>query len=204
MNNEPADSLRSGGSSMFKVTSGAIVCIADSAADLERFSGDVTIGTGSVLHPRVYISANGGSVHIGEGNIIEEQVRICNRVPENGTMIIGNNNVFEVGCVIEAKSIGDNNVFESKCYIGPGVTIGNGVTVGAKCQVTSPDPIEDLSVIYGENCNQRLANDKPTSQASQREFLSRILPNYHKLFKPNKPILETAALNCAKIEEASA
>lgn len=33
-------------------------------------------------------------------------------------MIIGNNNVFEVGCIIEAKSIGDNNVFESKCKYG--------------------------------------------------------------------------------------
>lgn len=63
----------------FKVTSGAIVCIADNSADIERFSGDVVIGTGSVLHPRVYISANGGTVDIGEGNIIEEQVRITNR-----------------------------------------------------------------------------------------------------------------------------
>ncbi|KAL1457678.1 hypothetical protein WDU94_007882 [Cyamophila willieti] len=189
------ESLRNTSGSGFKVTSGAIVCIADNSTDMERFAGDVTIGTGSVLHPRVYISANGGHVDIGEGNIIEEQVRINNRLSDKGTMVIGNNNVFEVGCIIEAKAIGDNNVFESKCYVGPEVTIGNGVTVGAKCNLTAPDTIQDLSVIYGENCDQRLANDKPTSQASQREFLSRILPNYHKLFKPNKPILETAALN---------
>ncbi|KAI5705072.1 hypothetical protein M8J76_005874 [Diaphorina citri] len=189
------DSSKSSGGSGFKVTSGAIVCIADNSADIERFSGDVVIGTGSVLHPRVYISANGGTVDIGEGNIIEEQVRITNRLKDKGTLVIGNNNVFEVGCIIEAKAIGDNNVFESKCYVGPEVTIGNGVTIGAKCELTAPDTVQDLSVIYGENCDRRLANDKPTSQASQREFLSRILPNYHKLFKPNKPILETAALN---------
>lgn len=31
------------------------------------------------------------------------------------TMVIGSNNVFEVGCIVEARYIGDNNVFESKC-----------------------------------------------------------------------------------------
>lgn len=32
-------------------------------------------------------------------------------------MVIGSNNVFEVGCIIHAKSVGDNNVFESKCKL---------------------------------------------------------------------------------------
>lgn len=31
------------------------------------------------------------------------------------TLMIGSNNVFEVGCTVLAKVIGDNNVFESKC-----------------------------------------------------------------------------------------
>jgi len=30
-------------------------------------------------------------------------------------MIIGNNNVFEVGATVLAKSIGDHNVFETRC-----------------------------------------------------------------------------------------
>jgi len=30
-------------------------------------------------------------------------------------MIIGNNNVFEVGSIVRAKSIGDHNIFETKC-----------------------------------------------------------------------------------------
>lgn len=34
---------------------------------------------------------------------------------ENATvMIIGNNNVFEVDCVVKAAKIGDNNIVESK------------------------------------------------------------------------------------------
>jgi hypothetical protein len=30
-------------------------------------------------------------------------------------MIIGNNNVFEVGATVLAKGVGDHNVFETKC-----------------------------------------------------------------------------------------
>jgi len=30
------------------------------------------------------------------------------------TMVIGNNNVFEVDCRVESKKIGDNNIVESK------------------------------------------------------------------------------------------
>ena len=49
-------------------------------------------------------------------------------------MIIGNNNVFEVGCRSSALKIGDNNVLESKCFVGRSVVLSNGCIVGAGCR----------------------------------------------------------------------
>lgn len=57
------------------------------------------------MHPGCSIIAEGGDIHIGEFNILEEKVRIINRVKkdENGRPIkrdmhIGSFNVFEVHC----------------------------------------------------------------------------------------------------------
>lgn len=48
-------------------------------------------------------------------------IHMIYRLPENSqnkddisTLRIGNNNVFEVGCIVETSSIGDNNVLECK------------------------------------------------------------------------------------------
>ena len=99
--------------------------------------GDITIGTRTVIHPRAKILAISGPIIIGENNIIEEQVQIINRyysemchmkgflfyfscrsAEENQTtsqiLLIGNNNVFEVDCKVESRTIGDNNIVESK------------------------------------------------------------------------------------------
>ena len=53
-------------------------------------------------------------------------------------MIIGNNNVFEVDCVVESRRIGDNNIVESKARVGRPTVLTNGCVIGAKCQVSSP------------------------------------------------------------------
>ena len=58
-------------------------------------------------------------------------------------MIIGNNNVFEVGCRSSALKIGDNNVLESKCFVGRSVVLSNGCIVGAGCRDVS-NGIENL------------------------------------------------------------
>jgi dynactin-6 len=41
--------------------------------------GNVTIGTGTVVHPKAKIIAEAGPIIIGENNLIEEQVVIINR-----------------------------------------------------------------------------------------------------------------------------
>ena len=57
---------------------------------------------------------------IGDNCIIEEQVRITNKCPDDAKtgeqtpMVIGNYNVLEVGTALEALTVGDSNVFEAK------------------------------------------------------------------------------------------
>lgn len=56
-----------------KIASGAVIC------DESILKGDITIGTGTVVHPRASILAEAGPIIIGEGNIIEEMATIANR-----------------------------------------------------------------------------------------------------------------------------
>jgi dynactin-6 len=89
-----------------KISSGAMVC-----EDRVEIMGDVTIGTRTLVHPNVKIIAQAGPIIIGENNVIEEQTVIVNKSPDNDPnnsskqilMIIGDNNVFEVGsCKLSA------------------------------------------------------------------------------------------------------
>ncbi len=80
--------------------------------------GVVKFGDSCIIHPGCSIIAEGGDIIIGEHNIIEEKVKIINRLKkdENGKpikrdMIIGNFNVFEVFSYIENCDIGDLNEF---------------------------------------------------------------------------------------------
>lgn len=107
-------------------------------------------------------------------------------------MHIGNNNVFEVGSVVRAKSVGDHNIFETKCMlklitkcflpnvslhfyglwivlpylyagsVGDQVSVGNGCVFGAGTQVTPSQTVADNSVFYGEPLKHRLAGERPS------------------------------------------
>uniref|UniRef100_A0A8C6G9A4 Dynactin subunit 6 n=1 Tax=Mus spicilegus TaxID=10103 RepID=A0A8C6G9A4_MUSSI len=72
-------------------------------------------GPRTVIHPKARIIAEAGPIIIGEGNLIEEQALIINAHPDNiipdtedtepKPMIIGTNNVFEVGCRILCRNL---------------------------------------------------------------------------------------------------
>lgn len=86
--------------------------------------GLITFGDHCIVHPGCSIIAEGGDIHIGEYNIIEEKVRIINRIKkdENGKPIkrdmkIGSYNVFEVYTVIDSTDIGDMNEFQHRCVV---------------------------------------------------------------------------------------
>ncbi|XP_046384584.1 dynactin subunit 6 [Ischnura elegans] len=178
----------SGVKSNIKIAPGAIVC-----KECE-IRGDVTIGSMTVIHPKASIIAEDGPIIIGESNIIEEQVRIVNRLPAelkdgqrpSPVMIIGANNVFEVDCYCEALKIGDYNNLEPKSYVGREVELSNGCIVGAKCKLTKGQVLKENTVIYGSNSIQRVQADRPPSLTSQLDFLIRIIPNYHHLIKSVK------------------
>uniref|UniRef100_A0A3B5JZK9 Dynactin subunit 6 n=1 Tax=Takifugu rubripes TaxID=31033 RepID=A0A3B5JZK9_TAKRU len=172
-----------------KIATGAVVCVES------EIRGDVTIGPRTVVHPKARIIADAGPIIIGEGNLIEEQALIINRYPENispddevqpKTMIVGMNNVFEVGCVSQALKIGDNNVIESKADVGRNVILTNGCIIGAFCQVNTCEVIPENTVIYGSGCMRRVQMERPQPQTLQLDFLMKILPNYHHLKKTVK------------------
>uniref|UniRef100_A0A8C5GPJ0 Dynactin subunit 6 n=1 Tax=Gouania willdenowi TaxID=441366 RepID=A0A8C5GPJ0_GOUWI len=173
-----------------KIAAGAVVCVES------EIRGDVTIGARSVVHPKARIIAEAGPIIIGEGNLIEEQALIINSYPENRTtpdsegdepkaMIIGTNNVFEVGCVSQALKIGDNNVIESKADLGRNVTLTSGCIIGACCQINTSEVVPENMVVYG-SCKRRVQSERPQPQTLQLDFLMKILPNYHHLKKTTK------------------
>ncbi|XP_071053787.1 dynactin subunit 6 isoform X2 [Onthophagus taurus] len=163
---------------------GAIVC------QEAKLWGDITVGAGTIIHPCAYITAEAGPIIIGDRCLIEEQAKITHRVPfdrENQenipVLIIGANNVFEVGCNVEACKIGDNNTFESKCFVGNKVTVTNGCTIGSGCVLTEEQVLKENTTIFGEYCERREALCAPTIQTLQMDTLSKMLPNYHRIRK---------------------
>ncbi|KAM5312356.1 dynactin subunit 6-like [Glossophaga mutica] len=133
---------------------------------------------------------------ISKGNLIEEQALIINVHPDNITpdtedpdpkpLIIGTNNVFEVGCYSQAMKIGDNNVIESKAYVGGNVILTSGCIIGACCNLNTFEVIPENTVIYGVDCLRQVQTERPQPQTLQLDFLMKILPNYHHLKKTMK------------------
>jgi dynactin 6 len=82
-----------------KICHNALIC-----DDKVELIGDITVGSRTLIHPNVKIHALAGPIFIGENNLIEEKTTIINKFPDDATdqltqkvMIIGDNNVFEVG-----------------------------------------------------------------------------------------------------------
>ncbi|XP_012274180.1 dynactin subunit 6 [Orussus abietinus] len=172
--------------SNLKIVEGAIVC------DESILRGDITIGSKTVIHPRANILAEAGPIIIGEGNIIEEMATIVNRVTPEASqsstvpvLIIGNYNVFESDSTCEAYKVGDNNILETKAHVGREVELTNGCVIGAACILAEPETVPESTIVFGSQGQRREMNDKPYPQVGQLDFLSKVLPNYHHLRKPN-------------------
>ncbi|OQR79485.1 dynactin subunit 6-like [Tropilaelaps mercedesae] len=146
--------------------------------------GEVTFGTRTVVHPTAQILGEKGPIIIGEGNLIEEKVKIVNR--HEKPLIIGNHNVFEVGAEVEAQSVGDHNTFECLSRVGPRVAVTNGCTVGAGCHVSTEETLGDDIVVYGANCDRKRAGDLNKTSNPQIDYLSKVMVNYHHVHKPNR------------------
>lgn len=153
--------------------------------------GEITFSAGCVVHPSATIIAEAGPIIIGENCIVEEYVTITHELAEgavwdaNNILSIGSHNVFEVGCTVKASRIGDKNVFESKCFVGRDVTVSSGCVIGAGVKMSTNQKLPENTIVYGQQALQREAIDKQVSQTLQIDFLRKVLPNYHRLRKPN-------------------
>jgi dynactin-6 len=76
-------------------------------------------------------------------------------------MIIGDNNMFEIGSHCAASSVGDNNVLGQKSIVGEQVELSNGCVVGPMCQLLQHGPIPERTCIYGANNERRTMHDTP-------------------------------------------
>ncbi|CAL1532695.1 unnamed protein product [Lymnaea stagnalis] len=182
-----------------KIAVGALLC------EGCEVIGDVTIGARTIIHPKARIIAEAGPISIGEYNIIEELVTITNKSSTDANsgkvLIIGNNNVFEVGAYVEAVRIGDHNVIECKARVGSKVEISNGSIIGTGCVLNMSEQLPDNTVIYGEKCERRTQRERPPTQTLQIEFLTKILPNYHYLVKPNMQPRPTATTTAPAVKK---
>jgi len=171
--------------SQIQLASGCVVC---TEAVLQ---GEITLGAGTVVHPRAHIIAESGPIVIGENNLIEENAYIINRQKPTTdgkpfTLTIGNANVFEIGSRCEASRVGDNNIVETLAVVGRDVEITDGCVIGAMCGVYAQETLQERTIIYGEQCLRRKSGERPAVQHSQLDYLRKVLPNYHYLVPTKK------------------
>lgn len=69
-------------------------------------------GAGSVVHPKGVLDGRSGPIVLGKGNVVEELAVIRNTT--GAPLVIGDNNWFCVGSVVESARIGTGNVVEAK------------------------------------------------------------------------------------------
>ncbi|KAK8869898.1 hypothetical protein IAR55_000466 [Kwoniella newhampshirensis] len=154
--------------------------------------GDITIGPGVVVHPKVTILALGGPIVIGAECIVEELVVIVNR--GKNTMKIGQGNHFMVASQIESPSIGHFNTFQPRCKASSGVIVTDHCTLSAGTillplllPTTSPEPslipeiLPPYSVIFGSASDRRIWDGSGESaeqalRGKHVEYLREVIP----------------------------
>lgn len=145
-------------------------------------AGEIVLGANTVVHPRSSILADTAPIILGKSNIVEERVVLRNTTSD--VIYVGDENIFEVGCVVEAAKVGNQNVFEAKSTVHRDAVIGSNCVVGVGCVVKEGERLEDGTVVYGDGA-RRAQMTRDTAQASlhQRhlEYLREVLPKYNHL-----------------------
>ncbi|KAG1841311.1 trimeric LpxA-like protein [Suillus subalutaceus] len=164
----------------FTIHSRAVVC-----QDVE-LKGDITIGPGTVVHPKATIFAIAGPIIIGSGCIIEEAAIIVNRRKE--VMRVGDNNLFEIGCRVECPSVGNFNTISTRARVHHTVRITNYCVIGAACLVvpTDDETLDDYTSIFGPAAERRTWSGRGRIQEADlrlkhAEYLREMLPKFNRL-----------------------
>ncbi|KAI8868333.1 trimeric LpxA-like protein [Ramicandelaber brevisporus] len=168
-----------------KIERGALVC-------QDTFiQGSVHIGSRTVVHPRAHLIAKPGPIVIGNRNLICENVTIINYSSE--PLVIGDDNVFEVGAKIEAKSIGSRNTFETLAVVASGTAVASDCVVGVKCSTLQGEQLADRTVVFGaggagEASRRTKIDDKAAHlafHAKHLQYLFEILPRSNHIRESN-------------------
>ncbi|KAJ3166093.1 Dynactin subunit 6 [Geranomyces variabilis] len=143
--------------------------------------GDIVVGSANVISPKcsIIVSDPGGSIVIGDGNVFEENVKIVHA--GDGEMKIGDNNMFQVGCVFEGPYIGSGSTIEAGAHVHSTASIGSNCVLGAKC--TTSTALPDNTVVFGTAHTRRVQTRSNRLQANLHarhlEYLREVLPKYH-------------------------
>ncbi|KAI0068018.1 trimeric LpxA-like protein [Artomyces pyxidatus] len=164
----------------FTIHSKAVVC-----QDVE-LKGDITIGSGTIVHPKATIFAIAGPIVIGTGCIIEESAIIVNRRKE--VMRIGDDNLFEIGCRVESPTVGNFNTISTRARVHHTVRISSYCVIGAGCLVvpTEDEVLDEYTVIYGPAADRRTWSGRGKVQEADlrrkhAEYLRETLPKFNRL-----------------------
>ncbi|KAF9469368.1 trimeric LpxA-like protein [Collybia nuda] len=164
----------------YTIHSKSIVC-----QDVE-LKGDITIGSGTIVHPKATIFAIAGPIVIGSGCIIEEGAIIVNRRKE--VMRIGDDNLFEIGCRVESPTVGNFNTVSTRARVHHTVRIGSYCVIGTGCLLvpTEDEVLDDYSVTYGPAAERRIWSGRGKVQEADlrrkhAEYLRDMLPKFNRL-----------------------
>lgn len=164
----------------FTIHSKAVVC-----QDSE-LKGDITIGAGTIVHPKATIFAIAGPIVIGTNCILEEGCILVNRRKE--VMRIGDDNLFEICCRVESPSIGNFNTFSTKSRVHHTIRVSSYCVIGA-CSLVVPTQdqlFDDFTVVYGPTAEQRVWSGRGKIQEADlrrkhAEYLREMLPKFNRL-----------------------
>eukprot|EP01134_Creolimax_fragrantissima_P004276 CFRG4276T1 len=165
---------------------GAVVCKKRAGhsheGEYDTSGGDIYVESGTIIHPGVTIRAIYGPIHIGRNCIIEEKCLISNdSINYAGEVLhVGSYSKLEVGCVIKS-SVGEYVTAEGKSVVNELCSIGDGVVVGAGCEVEAGSSIQSNTVVFGSECKQRTQHPDVIKHRSivtdlQLQFLRSQLP----------------------------
>lgn len=149
--------------------------------------GRVTIGAGTVVHPRAKIDATLGPITVGENCLLEEHVHL---ISTDKGMTIGDGNVFRVHAHVSSPQIGNCNVFETGCHVSDSQTISNFCILSAGCKLGHSDHehsmLPERTVVYGHDAMQHVWSGDGMGQhlalhAKHLQYLRDTIPRSHKL-----------------------
>ncbi|RDW65854.1 transferase hexapeptide domain protein [Aspergillus mulundensis] len=122
----------------------------------------ISIGRGTVIHPRVRICATEGPIKIGEGCIISEKSVIgtypapTNAGSEAGShsderaIVVSNNVVIGAQVMVHpGVRVHSFAVVDNQVVVGRGVDVGGHAKVCARCELVSGARVKEWSVVWG-------------------------------------------------------